>query len=163
MTAQFKNRELGAGFLALLIGIVCLAWAQVYPPRESALPALVGWTTIALALIDIAARFDNRWSRILRQIAGLEWGNAGGEKAAPPAWPRIAVAMLWLVGYAAAIYFFGLLVTTPIYILLYMRIHGGKPVGVSALSTAVITIAIWVTFEFLFRYPLYPGLLFGGR
>jgi hypothetical protein len=163
MTAAVKMRDLGPGLLALAIGVIFLAWSQTYTPRESAMPALVGWITIVLALIDIAAQFDTAWGRLLRRAAGMDSNdeNSVADLATRPSWRWIAVAMAWVVGYGAAIYLFGLLAMTPIYIFLYMTVHGRRRFGASALSAAVITIAIWVTFEYLFHYPLYPGLLFG--
>ena len=61
MSTTVNKRELGAGLVVLAIGIVFLLWSQIYPPRMSAMPKLVGWATIVLALIDIAAHFDNRF------------------------------------------------------------------------------------------------------
>lgn len=164
MIAAAKIRDLGPGLFTLAIGMIFLAWSHTYSPRESAMPALVGWITIVLALIDIAAQFDTMWGRLLRRAAGMDLGDesAIADPAQRPGWTRIAVAMVWVVGYGAAIYLFGLLATTFVYIFLYMTMHGRRPLGPSALSAAVITIAIWVTFEYLFHYPLYPGLLFGG-
>ena len=162
MTAAVKMRDLGPGLLALAIGVVCLIWARAYPARESAMPALVGWATIVLALIDVAAQFDTAWGRMLRRVAGMDLAGAD-ERAERLPWRRIAIAMLWVVGYGAATYLFGLLAMTPIYIFLYMVIHGRRRPATSALSAAVITVAIWITFEYLFHYPLYPGALFGGR
>ena len=71
--------------------------------------------------------------------------------------------MIWVVGYVVAIYVFGFLATTPVYIFLYMFLHGRKSVRISALSAIITTAAIWITFEYLFHYPLYPGLIFGGN
>ena len=165
MSAALDKRNLGPGLLALAIGILCLVWAQAYAPRESAMPELVGWATIALALIDIAAQFDTKWGRVLRRVAGMDMDGDSSmdDWVKRPSWSRIGIAMLWVTGYGAAIYLFGLLATTPIYIFLYMLIHGRRRPATSAMNAAVITVAIWVTFEYLFHYPLYPGVLFGGR
>jgi hypothetical protein len=165
MTAALDKRDLCPGALTLAIGVVCLLWAQIYPPRESALPALVGWVTIALALIDIAAQFDTGWGRILRRMAGMETNGERRDAAPkqPPAWARIAIAMLWVVGYGAAIFLFGFMATTPIYVFLYMLLHGRRRPLTGALNAAVVTVAIWITFEYLFHYPLYQGALFGAR
>jgi hypothetical protein len=166
MSPSLNKRELGVGLVVLAIGVVFLLWSQIYPDRMSAMPKLVGWITIVLALIDIAAHFDTAPSRVLRQIAGLELGGANDsankEQTEEPSWQKIGIAMLWVVGYTAAIYVAGLLATTPVYIFLYMFLHGGKPLRLSAMTAVIATIVIWFTFEYLFHYPLYPGLLFGG-
>ena len=167
MTHSINKRELSVGLVVLAIGIVFLLWSQIYSARMSAMPKLVGWTTIVLALIDIVAHFDTAFGRVLRQIAGLEFGNSSelGNKneAENPSWLKIGIAMLWVVGYTAAIYVAGLLATTPVYIFLYMFLHGRKTLRLSAVTAVVATIVIWFTFEYLFHYPLYPGLLFGSR
>jgi Tripartite tricarboxylate transporter TctB family len=165
MAMAVSKRDLGAGFVVLAIGVVFLLWSHVYPPRMSAMPKLVGWITIVLALIDIAAQFDTVLGRLLRRIAGLELAglSPASDRQVEPGWTRVAIAMLWVVGYVAAIYLFGLLATTPVYIFLYMVLHGRKPARESALAAVITTAAIWFTFEYLFHYPLYPGLLFGGN
>jgi small-conductance mechanosensitive channel len=165
MGAAVNKREIGAGLVVLVIGVVFLLWSQAYPARMSAMPKLVGWVTIVLALIDIAAHFDNALGRILRQITGLEIGTGSGQRdeAAAPSWRKIVVAMIWVVGYVVVIDVFGFLATTPVYIFLYMFLHGRKSLRASALSAVVTTLAIWFTFEYLFHYPLYPGLLFAGQ
>jgi hypothetical protein len=45
---------------------------------------------------------------------------------------------------------------------LYMLLHGGHSLRNSLLVTAATTLAIWLIFEVAFKYPLYPGVLFGG-
>ena len=164
MSATANRRDLGAGLVVLAIGVIFLLWSQIYPERMSAMPTLVGGITIVLALIDIAAQFDTALGRILRRVAGLELGSLAtiSERDDEPSWRRIAIAMLWVVGYVAAIYVAGFLAATPVYIFLYMFLHGRKPARASALSAVLTTIVIWFTFEYLFRYPLYPGLLFGS-
>ena len=164
MATAVNKRDLGAGLVVLAIGVVFLLWSQVYPPRMSVMPKLVGWITIVLALIDIVAQFDTALGRALRRAVGLQIDDLGSrkEESAEPSWRRIAVAMLWVVGYVTAIYIFGFLATTQIYIFLYMLLNGGKPVRASALTAVTTTATIWFIFEYLFHYPLYPGLLFGG-
>jgi Tripartite tricarboxylate transporter TctB family len=165
MRTAVNKRELGTGLVVLAIGIVFLLWSQIYPPRMSAMPKLVGWATIVLALIDIIAHFDTAFSRVLRQIAGLEFAglSAQPEQSADPPWRKIVIAMAWVVGYVVAIYVFGLLATTPVYIFLYMFLHGHKPMRASLMSAIITTAVIWITFEYLFHYPLYPGLVFGAQ
>jgi hypothetical protein len=43
-----------------------------------------------------------------------------------------------------------------------MIFHGGHSIRDSVLVSVGTTLAIWLTFEVLFKYPLYPGSLFGG-
>ena len=89
----------------------------------------------------------------------VEWKMEGDEDAALT---RILLAVAWVVAYLAALFLTGFMIATPIYVLLYMLIHGGRSLRDSALAAAATTLTIWLTFVVLFRYPLYPGVLFGG-
>jgi hypothetical protein len=75
---------------------------------------------------------------------------------------KVILSIGWLAGYVVVLYFVGFLIATPIYVLLYMIFHGGHSIRNSVLVSAGTTLAIWLTFEVLFKYPLYPGVLFGG-
>ena len=56
----------------------------------------------------------------------------------------------------------GFLIATPVYMFLYMLLHGEHSLRNSVLLTAGTTLTIWLTFEVAFKYQLYPGVLFGG-
>lgn len=163
MTAGMRRSDLGAALAVLAIGIGFLLWAQTYPPRSAAMPILVGWLTIGLGLIDLASQFDTAIGRALRRIVASEhviaW-RAEGEAEAP--WRRVVLSMMWVLGYVAAIYVIGFLWVTPIYVFFYMVIHGAKSWRASVAGALLITLTIWLTFEKAFKYPLYPGILFGG-
>ena len=124
-----SKRDLGAGLVVLAIGIVFLLWSHVYPPRMSAMPKLVGWVTIVLALIDIAAQFDTALGRVLRRIAGLELAGLSrrGDRQVEPGWRASRSRCCGSSAMSRRSICFGLLATTPVYIFLYMVLHGRKP------------------------------------
>jgi hypothetical protein len=163
MTASVRWRDLGVALFLLAISVVFLLWARSYPPRSSAMPELVAWATIVLALVDVIIQFETPWGRGLRRLVTaekiVEWKPDGDEDASPG---RIAAAIAWVAGYVVLLYFVGFLIATPVYMLLYMVIHGGHSIRNSVLVTAGTALTIWLTFEVFFRYPLYPGVLFGG-
>jgi hypothetical protein len=163
MTSSVKWRELGPALFVLAGSIVFLFWARSYPGRASAMPVLVAWVTIALSLIDIIIQFDTAPSRALRRMVTakriVEWKAEGEEDAS---FGRIALSIAWVAGYACLLYFVGFLIATPVYMFLYMLIHGGHSLRNSALMTVGTTLMIWLTFQVAFKYPLYPGVLFGG-
>ncbi len=164
MSVQVRWREFSTSLVVLAIGIAYLIWASTYPPELSAVPTLVAWLTIVLALIDAASQTETRLGHIIRTVVGQQAAGepAGEAKAPPPGWRAVVFSVLWPLTYVAAVIVAGFLLVTPIYIFLYMVLYGRQPVMMSALSALITTTMIWVTFELLFHYPLFPGLLFGG-
>ena len=155
--------DFGAALIVLAIGVGFLLWAQTYPPKAAAVPVLVAWLTIVLALIDAVARTETALGRALRRVVSaeqiIEW-QAGGDGEA--SWRRVASSSLWLLAYLAGIALAGFLLATPLYIFLYMKLHGGRSALAGAVTALGTTLGVWIVFQLLFRYPLYPGLLLGG-
>ncbi|MEX0841420.1 MAG: tripartite tricarboxylate transporter permease [Xanthobacteraceae bacterium] len=156
-------RDFGAALVILAIGVGFLIWAESYTASAAEVPVLVAWITIVLALIDAAARTETTLGRALRRLANaenvIEWKMEGDDVATSR---RISSAIFWVLAYLAGVAAVGFLLTTPIYIFLYMKLHGGKSFLASAISATATTLGIWLLFEIIFEYPLYPGLLLGG-
>jgi hypothetical protein len=155
--------DFSAALAVLAIGVGFLLWARTYPPKAAEVPILVAWLTIGLALIDAAARTEIALGRALRRLVSaeqvIEWQAQGEHEAGSR---RVAGSIFWVLAYLAAVALAGFLAATPLYILLYMRLHGRRA-WLAAAGTAIgTTLGVWLTFELAFRYPLYPGLLFGG-
>jgi hypothetical protein len=89
----------------------------------------------------------------------IEWKTEGEDAAGAR---RIAASIFWVLAYLGGVALVGFLLATPAYILLYMKLHGGRSALAAALAAIGTTVAVWLTFELAFRYQLYPGLLFGG-
>jgi hypothetical protein len=163
MTFAVRQREFWAAILVLALSVSYLLWAKTYPPAAGAVPVLVAWTTIVLSIVDAVSQFETPLGRWVRRLVTaekiVEWKMEGDEDAPLT---RILLAVAWISGYLTALFLIGFMIATPIYILSYMRIHGGRSLRDSALAAAATTVAIWLTFVLLFRYPLYPGVLFGG-
>lgn len=163
MTLPVRQREFWAAMFVLALSIGFLLWARRYPGVSGAMPVLVAWGTIVLALVDVVSQFKTPFGRWLRRLVTadriVEWKMEGDEDASAR---RILLSIAWVAGYLAALFLIGFLIATPIYIFFYMVIHGGRRLRDSALTAAATTLMIWLTFVVLFRYPLYKGLLFGG-
>jgi hypothetical protein len=156
-------RDFAAALVTLAAGLVFLAWAQDYPPKAAAVPTLVAAITIVLSLVDLASCTQTRLGRALRLLVAsenaIEWKVDGDQEAGSR---RVAGSLFWLLAYLAGVLLAGFLPATPLYVFLYMKLHGGRSIPASALTALGTTLGIWLVFELLFRYPLYPGLLFGG-
>jgi Tripartite tricarboxylate transporter TctB family len=164
MTGITNWRDFGASLVVLAGAIGFLLWTNTVPARAAAMPTLVAWLTIVLALIDVVAQTETAVGRAFRRFVSaekvIEWKAQGdGEEAT---WGRVLLSILWVIGYLGSVYVVGFLVATPLYVALYMLLHGGKSLRVAGVTAVVTTVLIWLTFEVAFKYPLYPGILFGG-
>jgi hypothetical protein len=163
MTGMVRWRNFGAALFVLAISVAFLLWAQSYPRNAGGMPVLVAWIMIVLTVIDALTQFETPWGRWLRRLVTaeriVEWKPEGDEAARIG---RVLLSIGWVAGYVVLVYFVGYLISTPIYMFLYMLLHGQHSVLNSALVTVGTTLAIWLTFEVLFKYPLYPGILFGA-
>jgi hypothetical protein len=164
MTGITNWRDFGAALVVLVFAVVFLLWTQTIPARSTAMPTLVAWLAIALALIDVVAQTETAVGRAVRHFVAaekvIEWKAQGnGEDAT---WGRVLLSVLWVVAYLAGVYLVGFLLTTPVYVFLYMILHGRKSLRTAGIAAILTTALIWLTFEIAFKYPLYPGILFGG-
>jgi hypothetical protein len=163
MMAGTRLRDLASALFVLFASVAFLFWARTYSGQSRAMPELVAWATIVLASIEVVIQFDTAPSRWLRRLVSakriVEWKMEGEENATLG---NVLRAIGWVVGYTVVLYFLGFLIATPIYVLLYMIFHGGHSVRNGVLTAAGTTLAIWLIFAVLFKYPLYPGVLFGG-
>jgi hypothetical protein len=157
-------RDFGAALVVFAFAVVFLFWTQTIPPRATAMPNLVAWLMIVLALIDVVSQTQTGIGRFFRRFAAaeqiIEWKVQGEDDEA--GWGRVLVSILWVVAYLTTVYLVGFLLGTPAYLFLYMILHGRKSIQASAITAVATTFVIWLTFEVLFKYPLYPGVLFGG-
>ncbi len=156
-----SGKDFAAALLVLAVSVVYLLWSYSYPPSLGTIPALAAWLAIALSIIDLAAQTRTRTGDLVRRAIGQSAEEDGEQEQAPAATSELA-AVAWPLGYVVLLMVFGFLPVTPVYVFLYMWLHGKLP-GVSSLIAAIaVTLIIWVTFVVLFRYPLFPGLAFGG-
>ena len=163
MTPVTSRREFGAALSVLALCVIYLLWSRNYPPDLGAVPALAAWLAIAFSLLDLLAQTRTRTGDAVRRAVGQSPADAPSKEESPAAGlGRELVAIAWPLGYVAALIGLGFLPMTPAYVFLYMWLHGRKTVASSLLAAAAVTLAIWVTFEVLFSYPLFVGLAFGG-
>lgn len=156
---EWRNFSISIGIA--IFGVIYIIWAGTYPRDLGTLPGLVGWLTVILALLDALTYTNTTAGAKVRSLVGQteeeeEKTSAGGN------WTIIAASIGWPAAYVAAVAFFGFLATTPVYVVLYMWLFGKRSLRFSLISSLIVTTLIWVTFEYLFQYPLFGGLLFGA-
>ncbi|MDP2645833.1 MAG: tripartite tricarboxylate transporter TctB family protein [Desulfobacterales bacterium] len=85
-----------------------------------------------------------------------------GIENAPQAAESLRVYLLegaWMVGFVAAIYFFGLLIAMACYGVAYMRTHGATW-SMSFIVTALMTLFSYAVFSYVLEVTFYPGIIF---
>jgi hypothetical protein len=148
---------------ATAVAAVYLGAAYQYSPEARATPLLIGWTVVALAMLDIASRTQ---TGLGRRLAG--WLNPVTTRPrhgeGPAGYPigRQIVAMIWIAGFVAGFALIGATYAIPLYVFAATRWRGGRPYLVCLISAAGTLAGIWFLFGWLLRLELYPGLLFGG-
>ncbi len=164
MTKKIYWRDFSAALIVLAIGIAFLFWARTYPPKAAEVPVLIAWMTIVLASLDAIAQTETGLGTTIRRFVAaqkiIEW-KAEGDEEAPTS--RIVSAIFWILAYLGGVWVIGFLPMTLFYIFLYMKLHGHKSILASGVTAAGTTIGLWLTFEIMFNYSLYRGLLFGGN
>jgi putative tricarboxylic transport membrane protein len=161
MTGLVKWPNFSISIGIAFFGVIYIVWAGTYPRDLGTLPGLVGWLTVILGLLDALSYTNTTAGAKVRRLVGhIE--EEDGKKEAAANWMTIAASIGWLVAYVAAVAFFGFIATTPIYIVLYMWLFGKRSLRSSIISSLIVTGLIGFTFEYLFQYPLFSGLLFGG-
>jgi len=161
MSTSTRLRDFAPSLIVLAISIVYALWAQIYPRGSGTVPALVAEATVVFALLDLVAHTNTRLGRLVRGAVGQPLSSPDDTKE-KPASRAVALSIGWPLVYVGAVIAFGFLVATPAYTWLYMWLYGRKSFVSSAMAACLTTLVIWFTFEVLFRYPLYPGMLFGG-
>lgn len=66
----------------------------------------------------------------------------------------------WLVGYALGIYLIGFIYGTFLFIILFIRIDGGRSWLKSGTVAVLVTAAFWVSFVYFLQTDLWSGAIF---
>ena len=157
------RRGLAPAVVVLVLSIGYLPWAYSYDAQGQLVPVLIGWLLLGLSVLDIVAHTDTHIGRTLFGLVSGRAMDAGNEEPGTThGFRRQAVAVLWLIAFLASVGLVGFLITVPIYVLAFMTIQGRKPLKQSIFAAVVVTLVIWVAFDVLLRYEVYPGILFEG-
>jgi hypothetical protein len=146
------------GFLAFTL--VYLAMVYGYEADARAFPSGVAWVMLVLVLLDLVSRSKTAiGGTILRLLnpASEDEGPARGVAVAPV---RQLYAILWMFGFAVALFVIGVLPSIPIYVFAFMRLRSGLTLILSITVAALTTVAIWLVFGLGLRIDFYQGLFF---
>lgn len=74
-------------------------------------------------------------------------------------WHAEVVQVGWLLCCVIAMALFGILITIPLFVFLYLVLQGRRKIGFSLLVAALVVVAVGFVFEFALEYELYRGML----
>ncbi|HEY0878564.1 MAG TPA: tripartite tricarboxylate transporter TctB family protein [Zeimonas sp.] len=146
-------------FLAFSAAFLLVAYGYGEASRE--VPVAVGYAALVLAFVDLLTRLPTAFGRRLAQLVGSapETAPADHANAGVPL-AREAGAIVSLACFVASTLAVGMLITTPVYVYLYMVFWGGRARWHGLLGAVGATAFAYLVFELLLRYPLYRGTLF---
>lgn len=158
-----SGRGVFPSVLVLLLAAGFLAWSQAYDGRGHVVPSLIGWTAVALSLLDLVAHTESRAGRVLHGVlSGHPLDSSFRDEAAAPA-VSPAVACLWTAGFVGFVALVGFILAVPVYTLAFMRLQGRMPWRRSAVTAVAVAAVVWIVFERLLRYRVFEGWIFGGQ
>ncbi len=117
-------------------------------------PLLAGVVTLVLAVIDIA--------RVIVRGGAQSgsWVVEGGGVQVPESRGRELAAISLVAAGVAAIYLLGFLIAIPLYLFASIAFLGQQSSRAAVAVALLTSLVIYVVFEVVLDYPLFPGLLF---
>jgi hypothetical protein len=159
MTLSPRQRNLTVAFIVLGFFVMMFLWSeQIKEVRSREFPLLVSGTGIVLAVLDVIAHTETSIGRRIGLVLSgsahmIDDGFIVGVK-------RELIVMLWIVAATMLMVLFGFVVGIPAFVFGYSILHARRTMRQSTLAAIAIVLAIWIGFELLLNYELYPGLLF---
>jgi len=160
MPLSHTRRNFAVSLAVLVFFVVILAWTYHFEEaRGQEFPALVSMAAILLCLVDLIAHTDTFLGQRLAAVLGAAHRAGGGLVHGAR---QESVAVVWIVGATLVMVVGGFVVGIPVYVFCYMVLHAGRTVRQGAIAALATAGAIWLAFELLLSYELYPGLAFGS-
>ena len=131
---------------AIVIGINFSFWQAKLAPL------------IVSGIIVILGAFQLR--REISALPSEDTDNRSGEDAAPSGEKPggYIIQSLWMIGFAAGAFLFGLLPAIIVFCLSYMTAHGAS-VPKAVIVTVSITCVVYAVFSYILELQLYPGMI----
>ncbi|NQV57479.1 MAG: tripartite tricarboxylate transporter TctB family protein [Rhodospirillales bacterium] len=148
--------------IVLAMSVAFLVISYGYDVRARQVPVLIGWSLIVLCVLDLVATSDTAMGQaVQRFFTGTIVGEAEANAHAYPL-GRVLVAAAWPIAFVALVYLFGFMAVIPVYVFLFVAVHGKKGVRQGLWATLVTSAFTYVVFEQFLRYEVYRGIFFEG-
>ncbi len=157
--SRFGDKELMRSVLPSVVILVFVVFYLItgylsLDDTTRRVPLLAGVVTLVLAVIDIA--------RVIVRGGAQSgsWVVEGGGVQVPESRGRELAAISLVAAGVAAIYLLGFLIATPLYLFASIAFLGKQSSRAAAAVALLTSLAIYLIFEVVLDYPLFPGLLF---
>ncbi len=160
---ELKERMLPA-VSGLALAVMFLVWSFAYEGRAHIVPMLIGWTAVALTVLDIFAQTNTRTGKAVRSLVSGQPLDAPVSEDAPAGRGSVRMAAcLWPVVFVGLAAVLGFIAAIPVYTVAFMRLQGKFSWRRAIGAALIITAVTWIVFEQLLSYRVFEGLLFGGQ
>lgn len=151
-----RGLELTVALLIVLLAVAVLFTAYSYSRSSGLFPVFVGWIFLGLTLLELVL-----------QITAMRHGAVPGvaepaSAAAGEGSTREFGGFLWLGLLLLVLFVAGFLVATPVFLFTFLRFAARRSVSSSVSLALGATVFVYLVFEWLLKYQLYRGVLFGG-
>ena len=157
-----QHRRASAYYILVILAFVVLfiVTSYQYKLTDRMFPLMVGYVAVPLLLMDLIALTDSKIGRKISVFFSAktpEEVDKDADKTKRTMAEELKIFM-WMGTLVLGIYLIGFLPCTPIFVYCWMKFRGGYSVRQSSyLAIATITF-VYVLFEILLQYELYPGI-----
>ncbi|MFH1488704.1 MAG: tripartite tricarboxylate transporter TctB family protein [Pseudomonadota bacterium] len=139
--------------LVLMLAAILLSLRFEYAASKL-LPLTIGGTVLILTIIALVMEILAGSGQDARSEKGK---TAEGEDA--PNRGKVYLGMAgWIFGFALAIYVFGFMISTPVFVGAYMKRHGSGWPGV-VITAGIFSVIFYIVFNVALQADLYSGRL----
>ena len=150
-------------FIMLLMTFVTVlvAISFGYDRKSALLPILVGVTSLALGALVLASEIFSKVRAIfmtnLFQISTMKKESESIRALS------FGITSIWILLLLFFIFFFGFLISLPVWIFCYILFQGRRPWSQALMMSASMWIFLYGFFVRIMNLELFEGILFGGR
>lgn len=143
------------GIIAVMLffGIYALTYDSI---KTKLLPLLICGITFVLAAIELGRELLTARESRVAIVPEVEDSQTGGVAR----WKKYAPVIAWMAGYLVAIYLFGFLMSTPLFMLAYLKFQSRHGWLRSAAVTAAASTSLYLLFVVALQTRLFSGLIF---
>jgi uncharacterized membrane protein len=134
---------------ALVIVTILIIVTLRYPYKAKLFPLLVAFPVAVLLVVNIVTEALGR--------SKLEVESENKTDSPKDTLFKYLAVAAWMIAFALLIYFSGYLVGVPVFLFLYLKLHGEKwPAAI--IYVLIVTVFVYGVFELLFNIQLYKGV-----
>jgi len=160
-TASKLVRSVYAPLVWCAVCVVFIVWSYDLDEVSRAAPLMGAYAGLVLGILDLLSRFRGGVADVIRMTMGAGFSNP--EIAHDPQWSDEARQMAWMTFFVVMVLFVGILPAVPAYVLLSMRMNGGRSWKESIIAAVATFAFVFVVFEIFLSFELYRGVLFDER